>query len=82
MVPLKQKETAILFNVFLLESTLPPTTTSTVFKSIEGIYNGTPVFTAFNPGTFLQNTVARASSRTRSVKGPLSSQMEGVRKRK
>lgn len=51
MVLLKQKETVILFNVFLLESTpLPPTATisKAAFKSIEKIYNGTPIFTALN----------------------------------
>lgn len=50
MAPLKQKETVILFNAFLLEATpLPPsTTTTTVLKSLERIYNGMPVFTTIN----------------------------------
>lgn len=68
MAPLKQKETVILFNAFLLEATpLPATTTITgiVLKSLKReLYNGMhlPLQQSTLSGKFLHSSAAQAHS--------------------
>lgn len=75
---LKQKETVILFNTFLLEATpLPPTTiiNSTVLKSLERGFIMACLFLQQSTlaGKFLQSSAAQAHSSTPGVKGQSSS---------
>lgn len=73
MAPLKQKETVILFNAFLLEATPLPTsttTTSAVLKSLERIYNGMLVLQQSTLNDkFLQSSATQAHSSTLDVRG-------------
>lgn len=68
MAPLKQKETVILFNAFLLEATpLPATATITgiVLKSLKReLYNGMhlPLQQSTLSGKFLHSNAAQAHS--------------------
>lgn len=74
MAPLKQKETVILFNTFLLEATpLPPTSTinGAVLKSFERGFIMACLFVQQSTlsGKFLQSGAAQAHSSTLGVKG-------------